>query len=223
MPLPDNLKIKAVLWDVDGTLINSEPLQRACVDDILGQHDIQLTLDDRKKMVGRPIDVNHAYIVDKYDYPESFERYVELAVNYLVKHADQAVPIDDSVRLIPKLADLNIRQAAVTNSERGMLDSFLSRLQQDIDLDRYFDFDISRSEVEQGKPAPDSYLAAADALGVDPANCLVIEDSPTGVQAGLNAGMTVIARTIEADIADNLSHADLVVDDLMDIDWQTIT
>jgi beta-phosphoglucomutase-like phosphatase (HAD superfamily) len=223
MPLPDNLNIKAVLWDVDGTLINSEPLQRACVDEILGRHNIQLTLEDRKKMVGRSIEINHAYIVEKFGYPVSLDDYVAAAVNYLVTHADKAIPIEDSVDIIPKLTDINIKQAAVTNSQRGMLDAFLSCLSKDIDLGRHFDFDISRSEVERGKPAPDSYLAAADALNIDPDHCLVVEDSPTGIQAGLKAGMAVIARTLESDIADNLSHAHLVVDDLRDIDWTTIT
>jgi beta-phosphoglucomutase-like phosphatase (HAD superfamily) len=62
-----------------------------------------------------------------------------------------------------------------------------------LDLEDDFDFIASRDDVDHGKPDPEIYLLVAKELGCSPSECLVIEDSPTGVQAGLNAGMNVVA------------------------------
>jgi HAD superfamily hydrolase (TIGR01509 family) len=92
--------------------------------------------------------------------------------------------------LIQKLAP-KYRLALASGSERGVVEAVLELR----DLRKYFSATVSSSEVKRGKPAPDIFLLAAKLLGVEPADCWVIEDSRQGVAGGLAAGMKVIAIT----------------------------
>ena len=82
----------------------------------------------------------------------------------------------------------DVRKAIGSNAESANIDFVLDRF----DLRRYFDVIVNGGQVARPKPFPDIYLKAAELLGVDPANCIVFEDSPTGVEAGRAAGMRLV-------------------------------
>ena len=92
----------------------------------------------------------------------------------------------------------------------------LDFVMEKLDLEKYFDVVVSKEDVTNGKPAPDTFLTAAQKLALKPENCIVIEDSLPGIEAGKNAGMSVIALTTTRDRTE-LIEADIVVDGLIEL------
>ena len=92
----------------------------------------------------------------------------------------------------------------------------LDFVMEKLNLEEYFKTVISKEDVTNGKPAPDTFLAAAQKLALKPENCIVIEDSLPGVEAGKKAGMSVIALTTTRDRTE-LTEADIVVDGLIEL------
>jgi beta-phosphoglucomutase len=112
-------------------------------------------------------------------------------------------------RLLDELKDAGFRLAIGTSAPRANLDLVLERLA----LRSYFDALVTKEDVANGKPAPDTFLAAAQKLALPPRRCIVVEDAVQGVEAGKAAGMPVIALTTTRGRAD-LSRADMIADGL---------
>jgi HAD superfamily hydrolase (TIGR01509 family) len=115
---------------------------------------------------------------------------------------------------IERLAGRGMRQACVSNAGRPVVVANLRRLARPA-----LAFGISRDDVPRGKPNPDPYLAAAARFGVDPVDCLVVEDSPVGAAAGVAAGMRVIAWPEWAELTFDGVYAR--VERIEDLDWDT--
>ena len=112
-------------------------------------------------------------------------------------------------RLLDELKDAGFLLAIGSSAPRANLDLVLERLV----LHRYFDACVTKEDVTNGKPAPDTFLAAAQKLSLAPRCCVVVEDAVQGVEAGKAAGMPVIALTTTRDRAD-LSRADMIAESL---------
>lgn len=117
-------------------------------------------------------------------------------------------PYATSVTVISRLA-LHHPLALVTSSPKPQVDAVLTRF----DLQPFFPVLVTAEDVRNSKPNPESYLLAADRLGYPAANCIAVEDAPSGVTAAKRAGMYCVALTT-AHSADELTHADHVVDEL---------
>jgi beta-phosphoglucomutase-like phosphatase (HAD superfamily) len=115
----------------------------------------------------------------------------------------------DAVR---ELASAGYRLAVASSSNRELIDTVLRRL----DSTELFEVTVSSEEVSRGKPAPDVYLEAARRLGVDPARCVAVEDSASGIRSAHAAGLRVIAYPNRhyPPAATDLDSADVVVDDM---------
>lgn len=112
-------------------------------------------------------------------------------------------------RLLDELKDAGFRLAIGSSAPRANLDLVLERLR----LHRYFTACVTKEDVTNGKPAPDTFLKAAEKLGLPPRRCVVVEDAVQGVEAGKAAGMPVIALTTTRERAD-LSRADMIAESL---------
>jgi beta-phosphoglucomutase len=112
-------------------------------------------------------------------------------------------------RLLDELKDAGFRLAIGTSAPKANLDLILERLR----LHHYFDALVTKEDVTNGKPAPDTFLKAAQKLALPPHYCVVVEDAVQGVEAGKAAGMRVIALTTTRDRAD-LSRADMIAESL---------
>ena len=115
-------------------------------------------------------------------------------------------------RLLDELKDAGFLLAIGSSAPRANLDLVLERLH----LDHYFDACVTKEDVANGKPAPDTFLKAAQKLALPPHRCVVVEDAVQGVEAGKAAGMPVIALTTTRDRA-ALLQADMIVDGLDDL------
>ena len=179
----------AVIFDCDGTLVDSEPLSRTAWERALEPYGYVITDADAEASVGLPYPRVHAFFAERAALPNADEFWTELSAElYELIDADLE-PFDDAVNAARELRARGVPVAVASSSFRDRLHRTLSRA----GLLDAFDAVVAGDEVEHGKPAPDMFLLAAERLGVEPAACVVVEDSPPGVQAGLAAGMITLA------------------------------
>lgn len=199
----------AVLWDMDGTLIDSEliaaeALQRALaelgIDEIPGLQDWAL---------GRAADEIHRWLVAEHGLAEPAIAWEQRKHRHHLAAADGLQAFPDALAVYRQIETAGISQAIVSNSDRMIMDAQLAR----VGLSRPGLVTVARNDVRRGKPDPEGYLRAAWLLGRDPAACLVIEDSPSGIAAGKTAG----ARTFVVPHAAPVSGADIVLGRMHDL------
>lgn len=182
--------IKAVLWDMDGVLVDSERMVRDIFVELMEQDNI---VDDPRDLYQRSIGLNKASIIELYlQYMDSVETaeyyYRKVGDLYKEKLATDLQMKRGVVEALQAVQTQSLPQMVVTSTET---ESAWRKIKL-FGLETYFDDLIGGDQVSKGKPNPEPYLTACSKLGVEPANALVIEDSPNGVKAGLAAGCAVI-------------------------------
>ncbi|MFJ3225065.1 HAD-IA family hydrolase [Streptomyces sp. NPDC086783] len=177
----------AVLVDMDGTLVDTESLWLRTVRESAARLGHELGDDDLPHVLGRAVQdtASHLHRVTGHD---THTLAAELDAAFLAGVRAQATPLPGAAELLDLLADLGIPAALVSASPRPVVDSVLKVLGAE-----RFRTTVAAGETPRTKPAADPYLAAARALGVDPAACLAVEDSPAGVAAAEAAGCRVLA------------------------------
>ena len=172
---------------MDGLLIDTEPVWRSAEKDVFADLGIELTEADLLDSTGVRID-ELAAVRLPLDGPgpaEVADRITNQVVDY-VKRAGEPMPgVPEAIALFGRS---DLRLAIASSSPERLIDAVCTRL-------RLVDIDVRCSALDEahGKPAPDVYLAAARRLGLSPARCLALEDSPSGVVAAKDAGMTCVA------------------------------
>lgn len=182
-PLP-----AAVLWDMDGTLVDTEPLWIAAERGLVESHGSTWTEADSRALVGSDLLTAGAYIRDRAALPMTPAAVVEHLVAEVLRGVSRGVGWRPGAReLLYGLRALDVPCALVTMSYRPLADAVTALL-----VPGTFAAVITGDEVTHGKPHPEPYLSAAAQLGVEPSECVVIEDSETGAAAGSSAGARVI-------------------------------
>ena len=185
------MTLQAVLWDMDGLLVDSEPIWTLAEQELAtrlgGVWDEQI----KAAIVGTRLDVAVPAILTHFGVEPTAEA-VEDASGWLLDRMVQLYAGDlpllpGAGELLEALADEGVPQALVSSSYRVLVDAVLAHGTGP------FAVTVAGDEVAEGKPAPEPYQRAARQLGVDPARCVVLEDSPSGVTAGLAAGCAVLA------------------------------
>lgn len=197
-----------VIFDCDGTLVDSEPLARQAWERGLERYGYALTDADAEASIGLPYPRVHAYFADRAPLPGADAFWVEFSGDLFALIDSSLVLFEDAVGALRSLRARGVPVAVASSSPRERLHRTLGRA----GLLDAFDVVVSGDEVEHGKPAPDMFLLAASRLGVEPSACVVIEDSPPGVQAGLAAGMFTLAVCRVPGTEASLAAADRVVD-----------
>ena len=182
------LRRGAVIFDCDGTLVDSEPLARTAWERTLEPYGYALTDADAEATVGLPFPRTHAYYAERVELPGTDEVWRAYSGTLFALIDDELVVFEDAVAAARELRGRGIPVGVASSSPRERLHRTLTRA----GLLDAFDVTVAGDEVSRGKPAPDMFLLAAERLGVAPEQCIVIEDSPPGVQAGLAAGMHTI-------------------------------
>lgn len=179
----------AVLWDMDGTLVDTEPYWIAAEHAIVEEHGGTWNDEFAHQLVGNDLMVSARFIQDNSPITWEPERIVDELLVRVIAQVREHVPWRPGAReLLAALGDAGVPCALVTMSWRSLADAVVSALPEGS-----FTAVVTGDEVEHGKPHPEPYEAAARLLGVETARCLAIEDSPTGVRSAVSAGVPTLA------------------------------
>jgi len=205
--------IEAVLWDIDGTLLDSEPHHFNSLVAVCETHGQTLAKSEYDRLLGRSMAEVYAMLNAVQPLPLDLPELAAACTDYYVTHVADVPARAGALEKVAELAGRGILQACVSNSTRRVVEANMGV----IAMPEALRFGLSRDDVTRGKPHPEPYLRAAERLGVSPSACLVVEDSPIGARSAKSAGMITVAwpqyRTLEFDPVDHL------IDALDDLDW----
>ena len=179
----------AVLWDMDGTLVDTEPYWIAAEHEIVEEHGGTWSDEFAHQLVGNDLLVSATFIKDNSAVPWEPERIVDELLARVISRVTEHVPWRPGAReLLSALREQGVPSALVTMSWRSLADAVVGALP-----DGTFAAVVTGDEVSHGKPHPEPYRAAARLLGVSVEDCVAIEDSPTGVRSAVAAGVPTLA------------------------------
>ena len=202
-------KFSAVIFDLDGTLVDSEPLYLEADQKIFRPLGIIVEAEYKKPYTGLS---SHCFLADikkQYDLSISVEELLTRKNAAYMELAQERTHVFPEMRtFVSLLKERGYPLAVASGSSKEVIDAVLEAA----DLLTYFDVTLSSSQVKKGKPAPDVFLEAARLLNTPPQACLVMEDSCYGVEAAKNAQMSCIAipPAEAAPLADCFYEAELL-------------
>ena len=192
---------------MDGLLLDTEGIYTEVTQQIVGEFGKVFDWSVKGKIIGRRAIQAAEIIVESLDLPITPQDYLDSRKNVLLEKFKDTAPLPGAKEMTTHFFDFGIPQALATSSSSPMFEAkfekhkkWFSQFTQIIKGDD--------PELKEGKPAPDIFLLAARRLGVDPAECLVFEDAPTGTEAALAAGMSVV-------VAVSYTHLTLPTSDLV--------
>jgi beta-phosphoglucomutase len=203
------MKKFGVIFDMDGVIVDSNPYHKIALKEFCSRHGYELTDDQLlKRIYGR---TNREWITDLFGkLPEDqLMEYTEEKESLFRKlYDDDIKPVKGLIPFLELLNEHKILRAIGTSAPRTNVDFTLNKTH----TVKYFPTILNDTFVTHSKPHPEIYLISAEALGLPNSQCIVIEDSLSGVEAGQRAGSKVIGITT-THTREELSHCDLVIDD----------
>ncbi|EOD00449.1 HAD family hydrolase [Caldisalinibacter kiritimatiensis] len=210
-------KLKAVIFDLDGTIVDSMWIWKQIDIDFLAKRNIDLPDDLQKAIEGMSFTETAIYFKNRFNLEETVDEIKEEWNDMAYDFYTNKVTLKKGVReFIINLKEKDIKLGIGTSNSRELATQVLKKH----DILKYFDTLRTSCEVDKGKPHPDVFLKVAEDLNVEPEDCLVFEDTYAGVLAAKRAGMNVFA------VADELSFpykdeicklADKYIEDFKDI------
>jgi HAD superfamily hydrolase (TIGR01509 family) len=187
----------AVLWDMDGTLVDTEPYWMDCEHALAARYGGTWSEAHSLQVVGGALIDSATYMSEHMGIDRTPEQIVDELLDGVVARIEQVVPWRPGAReLVAARAEAGVPRALVTMSYRRFVDPVLQAMPP-----HSFDAVVTGDEVSRGKPHPEPYLRGASLLGVDPADAVAIEDSFTGVASALAAGITTIGVPHAVDVS----------------------
>jgi HAD superfamily hydrolase (TIGR01509 family) len=207
-------KIRAVIFDMDGVLTNSEPLINAAAIAMFKEKGLDVKPNDFLPFVGMGEERYVAGVAEKYKFPlnaaEAKRRTYEI---YLDLMPAQLEPFQGVVELVHACREAGLLISVASSADQIKVRANLKQIELPVE---FWDAVVWGEDVQHKKPAPDIFLIAADKLGAKPPECVVVEDAVNGVQAAHAAGMRCVA-VAQTFPADRLHEADVVRDGIADV------
>jgi len=183
-------QIAAVVFDMDGVLVDTEHLWDEVREELTAEWGGRYTPEAQRAMMGMSSHEWSRYlheVVGLREPPDVIN--AEVVRRMLARYEVDLPVVPGAVQAVRGLAEAGFRLALASSSNRELIDTVL----RELGLTELFEVTVSSEEVARGKPAPDVYLEAAERLGLDPARCVAVEDSASGIRSAHAAGMRVIA------------------------------
>lgn len=205
-------RFRAVVFDMDGLLLDTEVLWQRAEAELFRRHGAEYTIADAMAVMGTSFDVTAAYFAQRLGEPPERGAVLvdELRVLMLAELRREVAARPGAVELVERLRG-RVPLALASNSSRALVDAALLTA----GLTDAFDAIVTADDVQHPKPSPDIYLLACERLGVPPSQGLALEDTATGIAAAKAAGLTCIAvpQFAETDV----SAADRIIDSLEEL------
>jgi pseudouridine-5'-monophosphatase len=184
-------KIKAILYDMDGLLLDTENFYTDVTQKIVSRYGKNFDWSIKAQMLGRPALESAETLIRALELPIKPEQYLAERKVLLNQRFPEAEAMSGAIKLTLRMKASGVPQAVATSSTKEAYSLKTTKHQQ-----WFGEFDAiitgDHPDIQKGKPAPDIFLVAARALGVNPSECLVFEDAPAGVRAARAAGMSVV-------------------------------
>jgi beta-phosphoglucomutase len=186
------MKYKAVLFDMDGVILDSEPLHVAAFQATLGRFGHELDMNGYEAhFAGKTDETGFNEYFDFINEDANIPAIMsEKAKKYLELAQDQLTPYPGIVQIIKELSE-HVPLALVTGSLRSEVDVALKAC----GIEGQFSAIVTANDITKSKPNPEGYLKASELLGIEPKDCVVVEDSPSGINAAIAANIDCIAVT----------------------------
>jgi HAD superfamily hydrolase (TIGR01509 family) len=212
--------LKACIFDMDGVIIDSEPMHFEVDLLVMKRLGLSLTHEDLEAYVGMTNPAMWTILKEQYDLQQAVEDLIQIqmGIKLRILRERNEQPIAGIIQLLESLKEAGISIGLASSSPRIFIQAVLEKF----GLDRHFSSIVSGEEVERGKPAPDVFIQAASELHIHPSHCLVIEDSRNGVAAAKAAGMACIGFINPNSGQQDLSQADLTVVTITEIKLETM-
>jgi len=211
--------LRAVIFDMDGVIVDSEPLHIEAERKTLAPYGIKLEENELQKYMGRTPKVLLEDIIEKYRLNTTIEEiYPVHKKNLLNLYKNEVELIPGVLELITDLDSEGVALALASSSDKVLILSVLEKFH----LSDFFKVIVSGEEVKNVKPSPDIFLKTAQKLGYSPGECAVIEDSSAGVRSARSAGMVCVGFRSPHSKGQDITEAELVIDDLREIDYQVL-
>ena len=217
----DGTMLRAVIFDMDGVIIDSQPYHFAVEEAMCREIGIEVSTEESHSFVGMAGEKVWDYLKNKFGLQKSIEKLMAFENKARIEYfssLENVKPIPGIVALLEEMNEHNIKTALASSSSIEVINIFISKL----GLAHYFQHIISGNSVASGKPDPDIFIHTAKALQEDAANCVVIEDSANGVRAAKDAGMKCIGFKNANSGDQDLSLADMVTDDFRKVNLEIL-
>ncbi len=204
------MKLRAILFDHDGTLVDSEPIHYQLWNQVLGRYGVTISEDVFNSVcAGMPTITNAHDLIKRFKICVNAQDLAEekhaVTKEFLVDHAYPLMPgVTDAIR---ELHAQGLNLAIVTGANQHSVGATV----RSYSFDRHFEFVISADDVQKSKPAPDCYLLALEKLGLKAEECLAIEDTEHGLNAAADAGIPCLVIPTALSSAHNFDRATAVL------------
>jgi HAD superfamily hydrolase (TIGR01509 family) len=201
---------KLVIFDMDGVLLNSEPLYRNTNRAVFKELGADITPEEQESFTGAGATRLWTFVKNRAGAGQSVEELIALAAERKYQQLSQAelTPTEGITEVLKHLKHNGHLLAIASSGLKRNISVILHKL----DMEQYFDLIVSGDEIPNGKPDPDIFLAAASYLNMPPSACIVVEDSTNGVAAAKAAGMYCIGYRNPGSGNQDLSKADRIID-----------
>jgi beta-phosphoglucomutase family hydrolase len=202
--------IRAVIFDMDGVIVESEHIHIEAEQQTLLKHGVRISAEELHAYTGTTAEFMFRELIKKYRLNTTFEKIFNEKEGILFRLLEEETkPTKGVIKLLKKLKQKGIKLAIASSSHRKLIEYILRRL----DVGWLFDFVVSAEDIAHSKPNPEIFLRSALGLKVQPVECLVVEDAKLGIEAAKKAGMKVIGYRNPNSGDQDLSRADMIVND----------
>jgi len=203
-------QLKAVIFDMDGVIIDSEPIHHKINKKIFDKLGITISVQEYNSFIGLSNTEMWAYLREKYDFREDVKKLTAMQLKEILQYLNNNLekPIPGILKLLKIFSKHGLKLAVASSSQL----EYINRVLATLDIEEFFEIRVSGETFEKGKPFPDIFLHTAKLLGVMPEECVVVDDSENRVSAETNARMKVIGYINKNSGNQDLSTANLIVD-----------
>jgi len=211
--------IKAVIFDMDGVIVDSEPIHIEAEKQTLLKHGVKITTEELRTYTGTTAEFEFNDLIRKYRLKTTAKTlFDEKEVIMFRLLEERTKPTKGVIDLIKILKQQGFKLGIATSGHRKLAHYYLNRL----GIESLFDTVVCAEDITRSKPDPEIFLKAAQKLGIEPAKCVVIEDAKLGTAAAIKAGMKCIGYRNPNSGNQDLSKADWIVTDFTKLDFQEL-
>ena len=203
-------KPEAVIFDMDGVLIDSEPIHIEIENKLYAKLGINVSEEVHRSYLGASNEYMYTDLKSRYQLGQTVTELMAFDEDFrseYFRNLDHLSANEGVISLLHEIRAAGIKLAVATSSSPDIVNILLKKCK----IESFFDAIVTTSEAGKSKPSPDVYLCAARKIAVLPQNCIVFEDSPHGLSAAKSAGMFCIAIQTDNEIIKSLSRADYLI------------